>query len=98
MMESVNLPPPEGVKNDEGINPPPIHHSHNPPNRRNRHKKSGISRGKRGGNSKIHQETAVVAAFSAVAAALPAVDMAHDDLHGMPEDDTMIQMGLELTA
>ena len=51
-----------------------------------------------GGGSKRHRETAVVAAFSAEAAAPPPVDMAHDDLHGMPEDDTMIQMGLELTA
>ena len=98
MMKNVNLPPPEGVGNYGGINPPPIDHAPNPPSRRNRRNKSGISRVKRGWESKSNQETAVVAAFSAKVADPPAVDMGHDDLHGMSEDDTNIQMGLELTS
>ena len=84
--------------NDGGINPPPIDNDPNPPSKRNRRNNSGISSGKRGGKSKSHQETAVVANFSAKAAAPPGVDMARNDLHGIPEDDTERQMGSELTA
>ena len=98
MMKNVDPLPPEGVGNGGRINPPPIDHASNQPSRRNRRNKSGISRRKRGGESKRYRETAVVAAFSAKAAAPPAVDMAHDDLHGMPDDYTESQMGLELTA
>ena len=97
MMENVDPPPPEGVGNYGGINPTLIDNSPNPPSRRNRRNKSGISRRKRGGKSKRHGETTIVAAFSAEAAAPPAVDMAHNDLHGMPENYTKSQMGLELT-
>ena len=50
------------------------------------------------GKSERHWETVVVASFSAVAPAPLPVDMARDDIHGMPEDDTESQMGLELTA
>ena len=88
MMENVDPPPPEGVGNYGGINPTLIDNSPNQPSRRNRRNKSGISRGKRGEKSKRHQETAIVANFSAEASAPPAVDMAHDDFHDMPEDDT----------
>ena len=98
MMENVDLLTPEGLGNAVGINPPPIDHAPNPPSRCNMCNKSGISRGKREEKSKRHQETTVVADFSAEAAAPPAVDMEHYDLHGMPEDDTESQMGLELTA
>ena len=84
--------------NDGGINPPPIDHAPHTPSRYNRRNTYVIIRGKRGGKSKSHQETAVVADFSAKAAAPPGVDMAHNDLHGIPEDDTERQMGSELTA
>ena len=97
-MENVDPPPPEGVGNYGGINPTLIDNSPNPPSRRNRRKKSGVSRGNREGKSKRHRETAVVAAFSDEAADPPAVDIAHDDLRGMPEDDTESQMGLELNT
>ena len=98
MMENVDPPQPEEVGNDEGINPPTIDHDTNPTSRRNSCNKSGISRGKRGEKSKRHWETAIVANFSAEASAPPAVDMAHDDFHDMPEDDTKSQIGLELAA
>ena len=98
MMENIDPLPPEGVGNDGGINPPTIDNDTNPPSRRNRSNKYGISRKKRGGKSKRHQDTSIVAIFPAKLVARPEVYMAHDDLHGMPSDDTNIQMGLELTA
>ena len=97
MIENVDPPLPEGVGNDGGINPPPIDHAPHTPSRYNRRNTYGISRGKHGGKSKSHWETSVVADSSAKAAAPPEVDMAHDDLHGIPEDDTESQMRLELT-
>ena len=98
MMENIDPTPPEGVGNDGGINPPPIDNFSNTPSRHNRRNKSGISRGNRGGKSKRHHETAVVAAFPAEEVDPPAYDIVHDDLHGMPKDYTKRQMGLELTA
>ena len=83
-MKNVDPPLPERVVNDGGITPPLIDHALNPTSRRNRRKKSGVSRGNREGKSKRHRETAVVADFSVKAAAPPSVDMAHDDLHGIP--------------